>query len=94
MQKEHLKESEASLFAFDVRAMELGCGQRISTQRSQEFKASANWMLLQFKQFMVDVVKGITYVNNMILLYRILRHSSQERNAAAEVQELVLQIRL
>jgi hypothetical protein len=49
-------------------------------------------MLLQFKQFMVDVVEGITDVDNMIPLYRILRHSSQERNAAAEVQELVLQI--
>jgi hypothetical protein len=41
----------------------------------------------------VDVVEGITDVDNMILLYRILRHSQQERNAAAEVQELVLQIR-
>jgi hypothetical protein len=56
--------------------------------------AYANWMLLQFKQFIVDVVEGITEVDNMILLYRILRHSQQERNAAAEAQELVLQIRL
>ena len=42
---------------------------------------------------MVDVMEGITDVNNMILRYRILRHSSQERNAVVEVQELVLQIR-
>ena len=42
------------LFAFDVRAMDLGYGQHISTQRSQEFEAYANWILLQFKQFMGD----------------------------------------
>jgi hypothetical protein len=93
LRTDHLKESEVSFFVFDVRAMELGCGQRVSMQRSQEFEAYANWMLVLFKQFMVDVVEGITDVDNMILLYRILRHSSQERNAAAEVQELVLQVR-
>ena len=72
----------------------IGCGQRISIQRSEEFEAYANWMLLQFKQFMVDLVEGITEVDNMILLYRILHHSQQEHNVAAEVPELVLQIRL
>jgi hypothetical protein len=93
MQKEHLKESESSVLVFEVRAMEIGCGQNISIQRSQEFEAYANWILLQLKQFMVDLVEGITDVDNMILIYRILRHSQQERNAAAEVSELVLQIR-
>ena len=94
MQKEHLEESESSLLVFEVRAMEIECGQYISIQRSQEFEAYANWILLQLKQFMVDLVEGITDVDNMIPIYRILRHSQQERNAAAEVPELVLQIRL
>ena len=48
LRTDHLKESEVSFFVFDVRAMELGCGQRVSMQRGQEFEAYANWMLLQF----------------------------------------------
>ena len=42
LQKDHLRETESSLFVFEVRAMEIGCGQRISVQRSQEFEAYAN----------------------------------------------------